>query len=88
MPWSFWAGYLAKLALVALAFAVIYVLTRWLQGTRFLARGDRLVSVVESAALSPHAALYLIRAGTRYFLVGTGVRMLAEIKRTGDEPTR
>jgi flagellar biogenesis protein FliO len=85
LPWSFWAGYLAKLTLVALALGVIYVLARWLRRTRFFDRGDRLVNVVESAALSQHAALYLVRAGSRYFLIGTGVSLLAEVKGPEDD---
>jgi flagellar biogenesis protein FliO len=88
MPWSFWAEYLAKLTFVALALAVIYVLARWLRRTRFFERGDRLVNVVESAALSQHAALYLVRAGSRYFLIGTGVSMLAEVDGAAEKPTR
>jgi flagellar biogenesis protein FliO len=88
MPWSFWAGYIAKLALVALAFAVVYVLARWVRRTRFFERTDRLVNVVESTALSQHAALYLVRAGSRYFLIGTGVCMLAEVTGAQEEPTR
>jgi flagellar biogenesis protein FliO len=88
MPWSFWAGYLAKLTLVALALAIIYVLARWLRRTRFFERGDRFLNVVESAALSQHAALYLVRAGSRYFLIGTGVSMLAEVTGAEDEPIR
>jgi flagellar biogenesis protein FliO len=88
VPWSFWVGYLAKLTLVALALGVIYVLARWLRRTRFFDRGDRLVNVVESAALSQHAALYLVRAGSRYFLIGTGVSMLAEVTGAEERPTR
>lgn len=88
MPWSFWAGYVAKLALVALALAVTYILARWVRRTRFFERGDRLVNVVESTALSQHAALYLVRAGSRYFLIGTGVCMLAELTGAEGKPTR
>ena len=80
MPWSFWAGYLAKLTLVALVLAAIYVLARWLRRTHFFARDDPFVSVIESTALSPHASLYVVRAGSRYFLIGTGgVCVLAEL---------
>jgi flagellar biogenesis protein FliO len=86
MPWSFWAAYLAKLTLVALALAVTYVLARWLRRTRFFERGDRLVNVVESAPLSQHAALYLVRAGSHYFLIGSGVCLLAEVAAPEDEP--
>lgn len=88
MPWSFWAGYLAKLTLVALALAAIYVLARWVRRTRFFERHNRLVNVVEATALSQHAALYLVQAGSRYFLVGTGVCMLAEVTGAREEPTR
>jgi flagellar biogenesis protein FliO len=88
MPWSFWAGYFAKLTLVALALAVIYVLARWLRRTQLFERGDRLINVVESTALSQHAALYLVRTGSRYFLIGSGVCMLAEITGAEDKPIR
>lgn len=88
MPWSFWAGYIAKLTLVALALAVTYILARWVRRTRFFERGDQLVNVVESTALSQHAALHLVRAGSRYFLIGTGVCMLAELTGAADKPTR
>jgi len=82
MPASFWVSYVAKLAIVALALAVLYVLARKLRQARFLGDGGRCVRVVESTALSQHAALHVVRVGGRYFLIGsaTGVDVLAELR--------
>jgi flagellar biogenesis protein FliO len=72
MPWTFWATYIAKLAIVGLVLAALYVVARKLRETRFFAhRAGRCVSVVESAMLSQHVAIHLLRAGNRYFLVGS-----------------
>jgi flagellar biogenesis protein FliO len=85
VPWSFWAGYVVKLAIVGFALTILYAIGRKLRQSRFFASGSgRRVTVVETAALSQHAAVYLVRIGTRYFLVGAGsaaVSMLAELER-------
>ena len=93
MPANFWIWYVAKLAIVALVVAVLYVLARKLRQARFLADGGRCVRLVESTALSQHAALHVVRVGRRHFLIGsaTGVNVLAELGPsdvTDDAPIR
>lgn len=81
MPPAFWATYFARLAIVALVLAGMYFLARKLRDARFFARGSRRLNVLESAMLSPNAALHVVRAGDRYFLVGTGsVTPIAELR--------
>ncbi|MGA8576429.1 MAG: flagellar biosynthetic protein FliO [Candidatus Cybelea sp.] len=82
MPANFWASYVAKLAIVALGVAVLYLLARKLRQARFLGDIGRCVRLVESTALSQHAALHVVRVGRRYFLIGssTGVDLLAELR--------
>jgi flagellar biogenesis protein FliO len=83
VPVSFWAGYGAKLAIVALVLAALYLLARRLRETRLFASPNRCVSVIESTALSQHAAIHVLRVGTRYFLVGAtncGIATLAELE--------
>jgi flagellar biogenesis protein FliO len=73
MPWSFWEAYALKLLILGAALAALYLLGRRLQGARFFARGDgRYVTVIESTMLSQHAAVHLLRVGTRYLLIGGG----------------
>jgi flagellar biogenesis protein FliO len=83
MPWSFWAGYFEKLAILGLALAALYMIARRLRQSRFFAPAGRCVRLVESMMLSQHAALYVVRVGTRYFLIGSTasvVSTLAELK--------
>ena len=83
MPVSFWAAYGAKLAIVAAVLAALYLLARRLRGMRLFGPSNRCVSVIESTGLSQHAAVHLLRAGTRYFLVGAtsaGIVKLAEFE--------
>jgi flagellar biogenesis protein FliO len=75
-------GYLIKVAIVGMVLAALYLLGRALRKTRLLAQSNRRLCVIESLMLSPHAAVYVLRAGTRYFLVGAGsagVARLAEL---------
>jgi flagellar biogenesis protein FliO len=73
MPWSFWEAYAVKLLILGLMLAALYALARRLKGLRFFARGvDRYVTVIESTMLSQHAAVHLLRVGTRYLLIGAG----------------
>jgi flagellar biogenesis protein FliO len=97
VPWTFWATYIAKLAIVGLVLAALYVIARKLRETRLFAyRAGRCVSVVESTMLSQHAAIHLLRAGNRYFLVGsasTAISVLvelapADLAPAGPQPTR
>ncbi len=96
MPWTFWAAYIVKLAILGLVLATLYAVARKLRETRLFAhRPGRCVSVVESAMLSQHAAIHLLRAGNRYFLVGSAsaaISVLVELApadlAAGPEPTR
>jgi flagellar protein FliO/FliZ len=88
MSWAFWAGYVEKLAIVAFILVALYVLARRLGESRLFARPGRCVRLVESLVLSQHAALHVVRAGSRYFLIGSaagGVTTLAELARSEAE---
>jgi flagellar biogenesis protein FliO len=89
MPPSFWASYVEKLAVVGLLLAALYFVAGVLRRMQFFARTGRRVALVESMALSPHAALYIVRAGPRYFLIGStagGLSTLAELTASEVEP--
>lgn len=87
MTWSFWAAYAAKLAVVGLVLASLYAIARKLRLLTPLAiHRERYLKVVEARMLSQNAAVYVLKAGTRYFLVGSsnaGIATLAEL--TDDE---
>jgi flagellar biogenesis protein FliO len=70
MPLVFWGSYLVKLAVVALVLGALYALGRKFRDSTYFARRGRAVRVLESSMLSPHAALHIVRVGTRYFLIG------------------
>ena len=72
MPPSFWAAYLLRLGLAALAIAALYALARRLRNLSLERTSSRCVSVVETTVLSPHATLHLLRVGRRHLLVGSG----------------
>ncbi len=72
MPWSFWGAYAVKLAILGLLLAALYLLGRALKRMKFGGRARRYVDVIESTMLSQHAAVHLLRVGTRYVLVGGG----------------
>jgi flagellar biogenesis protein FliO len=82
MPWSFWNGYLEKLAIVVLVLCALYLLGRRLRQTPLFARQDRCLRLLESLLISQHATLHVVCAGTRYFLIGStsgGVTKIAEL---------
>ncbi|MBV8344568.1 MAG: flagellar biosynthetic protein FliO [Candidatus Eremiobacteraeota bacterium] len=83
MAWSFWAAYLLKLAIVGLVLAASYAAAHALRRLRcFSTSADRKLRVLESAAISQHAAVHLVKAGRRYFLIGaagTSIAVLAEL---------
>ncbi|MBV8066694.1 MAG: FliO/MopB family protein [Candidatus Eremiobacteraeota bacterium] len=90
---GFWAAYAARLAIVAVVLIVLYAVARKLQAAKLFARSGRRLELLESAMLSQHAALHLVRTGTRYFLIGSatsGVTRLAELsdaELTGAHPS-
>lgn len=79
MAWSFWAAYLERLGLVALLLGLLYLIARRLRSLRFFSARSRSIAVIESAILSQHAAVHVVRVGARYFALGTGVARLAEL---------
>jgi flagellar biogenesis protein FliO len=80
MPSSFWVSYLLKLGVVALLLVALYAAARALRRMRlFASSADRSITVIESVALSPHVAVYLLRVGTRCFLIGTAGAALATL---------
>ncbi|MBV8198504.1 MAG: flagellar biosynthetic protein FliO [Candidatus Eremiobacteraeota bacterium] len=84
MPLAFWSTYLVKLAIVGAVLALLYAIARKLRQFRFFDGGQpRLLHVVESRMLSPHAAIHVIRTGRRYYLIGTtsaAITTLGEIE--------
>jgi flagellar biogenesis protein FliO len=65
--------YLWVLAVVGLLLLGLTYAVRTLNRGRLVAgSGRRLVSVVESAAVSQHSAVHVIKVGDRYYLIGGG----------------
>jgi flagellar biogenesis protein FliO len=60
------AAALAAVGLILCAFAVV---SRRRFGTTLLARGDRLVNVVETTPLSPTASLHVVKLGETYHTI-------------------
>lgn len=85
MPWNFWAGYLVKLAVVALVLGVLYLIARRLRQARFSASAGRFMNVIESRMLSQCAAVHLLRVGTRYFLIGSGSAGISKLAEVGSK---
>jgi flagellar biogenesis protein FliO len=84
-------AYAERLAIVALLLVALCFVAALLRRARLFPRPGRLVALVDSLALSQHAALYVVRAGTRYFLIGCtagGLSTLAELPSSDVEPTR
>ena len=83
MSWGFWLNYFLALAIVALLLFGLYMIVRGLNRGRLLAStGRRMVTVLESTALSQHVAVHVVKVGSRYLLVGGGngnVSTLAEL---------
>lgn len=82
MPPSFWMAYAVRLAVVAVMLAALYVIARKVRETKLFARGGRCLELLESVMVSQHAAIHVVRAGARYFLIGTSaerVTRLAEL---------
>lgn len=80
MPAGFWEGYIAKLLVVALMLTTLYVIGARLRRPGIFGRNAaRFIHVIETTMLSQHAALYVIRAGTRYFVIGAGTGGIARL---------
>lgn len=80
MPWSFWAAYAVKLAILGATLAALYGTARALRSSRIFMRGAaHYVEVLESRMLSTHAAVHLLRVGKRYLLIGGGNGVLNKL---------
>lgn len=80
-----WAFALIALMLVGLTYAVRLVN----RGRIVAASGARLVTIVESAAVSQHSAVHVVKVGDRYYLVGggsAGVTHIADVPSDVVEP--
>lgn len=77
-------------ALVALLLVGFLYVARAIQRTRIVGSvGRRLVSTIESTALSQNVTVHVVRVGDRYFLVGggsAGVALLSELPADEIEP--
>jgi flagellar biogenesis protein FliO len=70
---SFLLNYLLALVVVALMLGGLYAIVRGLARGRVLSSADRrLVTVLESTMLSQHGAVHVVKAGSRYLLIGGG----------------
>ncbi len=84
MSSGFWLQYFVALVVVALMLGGLYAVTRGLARSRVLSSADRrLVTVLESTVLTQHSAVHVVKAGTRYLLLGAsnngGVSALGEL---------
>jgi len=71
MTSAFWLNYLGALLVVALLLGGLYAIVRGLARGRVLVSAQRrLVTVLESTALSQHTAVHAVKVGKRYFLLG------------------
>ena len=85
---TLWTNYLLTLAIVALVLAALGLLARRVRRMRLAGklREDR-VAVIESALLSQHASLHVVRVGERYVLIGAAdasVTFLCDVEAQGN----
>ena len=77
------ASYVIGLATVGFVLAAFYAIARaWKSGRLRLSPRKRLICVIETAALTQHAVLQIVRIGRRYYALGGGasnVRLLCEL---------
>ena len=76
-------SYLIGLATVGLVLAAFYAVARaWKAGRLRLSTRKRLICVIETAALTQHAVLQIVRIGRRYYALAGGagnVHLLCEL---------
>jgi flagellar biogenesis protein FliO len=73
MSTGFWLNYALALAVVALMLGGLYIIVRGLARGRLLVSADRrLVTVLESTMLAQHVSVHVVKAGSRYLLIGGG----------------
>lgn len=90
MPGNFWTRYAIALVIVSAMLAALYALARACKRQGAVPRRRKRLRVVDSVALSPHAAVAVIEAAGRRFLVGSGdagVTLLAELQPRSDMPS-
>jgi flagellar protein FliO/FliZ len=86
-----WGAYFKVFLLLAGILALGYVALRLLAGRRGMMLGKSRsghLEIVDRLALEPRRGLYLVRAGTQYFVVAsseTGVQTLGELKSPPEE---
>ena len=81
MPPVFWAAYSVKLAIVVALLGGLYALGRALRRVPW-AGSHRCTGVIDARAFSAQPAVYVVRVGARFFLIGAGsagVCKLAEL---------
>lgn len=81
---GFWLQYLFALFVVALMLAGLYAIARGVSRGRVLLSSDRrLLTVIESTALSQHTSLHVVKVGSKYLVIGGsnngGLTPLAEM---------
>lgn len=73
MTAGFWTQYVLALAVVGLMLFGLYAIVRGLTRGRVLSAGDkRLVGVIDSIALSQNTTVHVVKAGSKYLIVGGG----------------
>lgn len=81
--------YAVALGVVALLLVGLSAATRFLaRGRTRLARANRSVELLESAALTQHASLHVVGIGGRRYLVGTSgaaIALLLKLPREADQ---
>ena len=79
----------ALVVIALLLLGMTYVARTINRGRIVVSTGKRLVTVVESAALSQHAAVHVIKIADQYYLVGggsAGVQHIADVPADVVEP--
>ena len=71
MSSGFWFNYIVALVVVALMLGGLYAVVRGLaRGRVLLSTSKRIVTVVESTALSQRSAVHVVKVGKKYYLIG------------------
>ncbi len=71
MPSGFWLNYIVALVVVALMLGGLYAVVRGLaRGRVLLSTSKRIVTVIESTALSQRSAVHVVKVGKKYYLIG------------------
>ena len=72
MTAGFWLNYFGALLVVAFLLGGLYLVVRGLARGRVLVSANRrLLTVLESTMLSQHSAVHVVKAGGRYYMIGS-----------------